>query len=559
MSRSRTALVAAAVAAVVLVAVMTVAPRLAGGLAYVRATGVSMRPSIVAGDLALVRAEGRYRVGDVVAYRSDTLDVVVLHRVVAVTPQGLSTKGDNNTWLDPDTPEADEVIGRMWLLVPHGASLLPWMTVPGLLGLGGLVWLLRRSFGPGTSGRHGTRRPRRRTPDADQRAPAPPPPAAAYQVLPAPSRASHALTERAPARRVPAQRVPAQRVPARRVPTERAPAERRGRLSAVSPAAPAFATTTGCLAVFAAAALGLGFAGPLQTPTTRNVRYDVEFGFDYGADAPRGAAYPDGRVHFGDPVFRKLVGPLRVDVTSRLPNAEVSGPGTLRLTAVLAAAGGWRAPVTPEVVVPMSGQGTASLTVDLRGAARLLDDVRTATGVSLGGVTLTVQAQARVPALVAGQAILAGGDAALTFTADDVQLLLSRSGRTVTEPRTVPVPVNRPRWVNLLGFRLQAAWLRALGVPAAALAAAGGLILLVARRRPPDLARRLQRRYPQRLVRVHDVDDGLPVVEIASVEDLFRLADQTGEFVLHDVAPGHEGFLLEHGATRYRYSLADRR
>jgi hypothetical protein len=60
----------------------------------------------------------------VIAYRSATLQTVVLHRVVARDGAGLVTKGDNNGWRDPDHPVPDEVVGRLWFHVPKAGVLL---------------------------------------------------------------------------------------------------------------------------------------------------------------------------------------------------------------------------------------------------------------------------------------------------------------------------------------------------------------------------------------------------------------------------------------------------
>ena len=64
-----------------------------------------MLPQLKPGDLVLVRSSGHYRVGDVVAYRSEFLHRVVLHRIVRMSHGRYTFKGDNNAWLDPDQPD----------------------------------------------------------------------------------------------------------------------------------------------------------------------------------------------------------------------------------------------------------------------------------------------------------------------------------------------------------------------------------------------------------------------------------------------------------------------
>src|SRR4029453_16583587 len=60
--------------------------------------GTSMSPHFRTGDVAVTYVPRSYRVGDVVAYRSGTLDMVVLHRIVGTQDGGYVTKGDNNSW-----------------------------------------------------------------------------------------------------------------------------------------------------------------------------------------------------------------------------------------------------------------------------------------------------------------------------------------------------------------------------------------------------------------------------------------------------------------------------
>lgn len=92
------------------------APSQLGGTAtYVSTFGISMQPMLHKGDLVLVRPESDYHVGQVVAYHSDTLHTVVLHRIVARDGDRYVFKGDNNTWLDTDHPTKEQLIGSMQL------------------------------------------------------------------------------------------------------------------------------------------------------------------------------------------------------------------------------------------------------------------------------------------------------------------------------------------------------------------------------------------------------------------------------------------------------------
>src|SRR5680860_1349888 len=96
--------------------------QLGGGATYVTTHGDSMQPRITAGDLVLVRPLPKYRVGDAVAYRSEQLGTVVLHRIVALDDDRYVLQGDNNSWLDPERPTHEQLVGAQWLHIPGGGA-----------------------------------------------------------------------------------------------------------------------------------------------------------------------------------------------------------------------------------------------------------------------------------------------------------------------------------------------------------------------------------------------------------------------------------------------------
>ena len=505
---------------------VVLAPRLADRVSYVVPSGISMRPAVNAGDLVLVRAQDGYQVGDVIAYRSQSLRTVLLHRIVQADPNGYRTKGDNNSWVDPDRPADAEVIGRMWLRVPRGSGLLTWFTVPGLLALGLVTILLGRTRGGASSGPESRARPQR-----------------------------HAIRSR----RRP---LPGQGPVIRPAPGVPGLPGVSGLSGLPGPGSPAFASATATLAVTALGLLAIGFTHPLQTTTTRQISYGQAFTFDYsGTAAAAGAAYPDGEVHWGDPTYTRLVGVLRIQV-SYLLTGQVTAPprGTLSLSTRLVSANGWHAAIGPDARAALDG-ATASVfvDVDLAQVSRLSAEVIRATGASIGGFSVTVDATASITTGIAGQPVESSTTRSLTFAVDPAQLILQTRDHRQPVPGTVIVTGHTPRALLVLGLSVPVLWVRVAGLALAAIALGCGLVLLVARRRTPDLGRELARRYPERLVRVSAVDDALPVVDLATAQDLLRLADQTGQLVLHyggpgsPGSPGSEGYLLEYGATRYRF------
>jgi signal peptidase I len=131
---------------------VTLRPQSLGGPAdYVVIHGNSMWPRYLDGDLIILRRQSTYRVGEVVAYhvpRGQTgQGLVVIHRIVAVTPAGFTLKGDNNPSTDPWHPTTADVVGAAWMQVPRMGRLLVFLHRPPVLGglaslvvVGSVLW-----------------------------------------------------------------------------------------------------------------------------------------------------------------------------------------------------------------------------------------------------------------------------------------------------------------------------------------------------------------------------------------------------------------------------------
>lgn len=85
----------------------------------------SMEPALSVGDLLIIREQEHYEVGSIVVYQSGNMPVV--HRIVDLTGESVTTRGDANNMSDepiPITAVKGEVIGA-----------IPWV--------GNVVWALK--------------------------------------------------------------------------------------------------------------------------------------------------------------------------------------------------------------------------------------------------------------------------------------------------------------------------------------------------------------------------------------------------------------------------------
>jgi signal peptidase len=115
---------------------------LGGRVAYVQVDGHSMDPTFHFGDLAVVRRQPSYRVGDAVAYRIPkgefAAGALVIHRLIGGNGRtGFVTKGDNKNLPDEWHPKTADIVGRVRYDIPGAGTKIAALTKP--MYLGGLV------------------------------------------------------------------------------------------------------------------------------------------------------------------------------------------------------------------------------------------------------------------------------------------------------------------------------------------------------------------------------------------------------------------------------------
>jgi signal peptidase I len=473
---------------------------LGGATTYVTTHGVSMEPRFHTGDLAVLSPADSYSVGDVVAYHSDSLHTVVMHRIVSVDADGFVTQGDNNDWLDQDRPTEDDIMGRLFFRVPHGGTVLGWLASPGgLLTLAaGFLVLLGAVRDP--RGRRTLRWLRAR----------------GSVPAPVPTAATRGLA----------------------------------RQIALGAAAVTVVSAIGC---------GVLLALPPTATETRTVQVTQASQFSYTGKAAAGTTYPTGAIATGDTVWNRLVQNLTVSLTT-----AVSGPGladvtgSMHLDVVVAAADGWSAVLTSGPAVALqNGTATAAVAVDTGAAATLLSRHYEETDSSGGSATLTVTPVSDATGTVEGTDVAIDAPPGFGFAMDPSSLRPTSTDESALAPSIqtpVEVALVAPRSFDVLS----------VSVPIGTARKASGALLLfslvalgagawVGRIGRGDASDRFLVRHADRIVPVSSFSPGSTVIDVADAESLHRVAERFDSVVLHQAGPDEDVFAVRDLDATYRF------
>lgn len=135
-------------AVVAVVAIVWPLP-LGGMFGAVIVSGHSMEPTLMPGDLIVVKRIEDASVGDVVVYRPPTEPRArVVHRVVERDGTTLELQGDNNHWRDPFDVDQEDVVAEVQWRIPRIGGYLFKLANPivgfSLLLVGTGWWLATR-------------------------------------------------------------------------------------------------------------------------------------------------------------------------------------------------------------------------------------------------------------------------------------------------------------------------------------------------------------------------------------------------------------------------------
>ncbi|MEV0896364.1 hypothetical protein [Actinoplanes sp. NPDC049802] len=476
-----------------------------GRISYVITHGASMQPLYHAGDLVFLTKADSYEVGQIAAYHSPSAGIDVLHRITGGDADaGYVLQGDNNDFIDPFEPTADELIGQAILHIPNGGTWLQPVLSP--TGLGMLGFLVAGGGASVAKSRRDIARGRRKK-----------------RV----KRMSGGGGSWATAAAV---------------------------FKAVSRLHPALRVLALVTAVCGVLGLALGVLGWMK-PTTESVTSAGKAGesmtFSYTAEVPRSAAY-DGTIAYSpDPIFRKLANLVDLHFSYR------GEPGRIQVSARLSSQAGWHQTLQlsrPQQFTADSYTGLVQL--DLDTLEQRVKAAQEAIGADLGVITLTITTQVRHSdgTLFEPQLALSLAPLQMSLASGPESLVVDQSSK--------PVGTSvQDRRIGAFGHDVMtAAQARkyAVYLLLVTLVSAGMVAWMALGHVPLRTRAQIQRRYPHLIVPVEPMASppGKPVVVVDTFPALVKLAEKYGQMILTWTRPdGADDFVVRDEGILYRYRI----
>lgn len=469
--------------------------QLGGWVTYVIVDGISMEPGFVFGDLVLVRTQTNYEVGDAVVYWDDALGSYVFHRIVDMEIDRYILQGDNNAWVDSYHPTRDEIVGKLWLHAPKLGRMIEWMRTPLNLalavGLVGGVFMFDLFKKPKQKGR------------------------------------------------------------------ENSPFFQVGDFSQI-----AF-FSFGMLALLFLGSGIFAFIRPLNRPA-ENIPYQQDGMYYYSATGTPGV-YDTDVVRSGEPVFTKLTCFLNIGYTYNILGDRLQGAaGTYKMYArILDEQGGWQRTLPLNADTIFSGNTFFSMaTLDLCQMESLVQLVEQEAGLKQVSYTLEIVTDVSFVATAEGNLVSDSFSQTLPFKYDKVQFYLAGNDPQVdplhsTKPGQVESSVLEANTISFLGLTVSVWVVRLISLFGfgASLIGLGviGMGLYQAASQSQEALTQLK--YGSMLVDV--VEQNLAptssIIDVASVDDLARLAERHGTMMLHTTRNFLQFYFVQVNGTTYRY------
>jgi signal peptidase I len=492
---------------------------LGGSTTYVVTHGVSMEPHFHTGDLAIVRSQSSYHVGEVVAYHNKELHTIVLHRIIGRDGNRYIFKGDNNDFIDFEHPAASQLIGALWLHIPGAGATLQSIRSPALVGiLVGAGLLL--SMGGVFVRRRRLRRRQRRAGQSHE-----------HGHIHSPMPAGDSVT---------------------------------------------MILAFGLIALLPFVMLAvLAFTRPSTKLHAVPVPYKQSGRFSYSANATPGPAYPADRAVTGDPLFTRVLNEVNLRFGYLFASAaKHSLSGKASLSATLTSTSGWNTTFPLGSTTYFRGDhGGVSATLNLSSLQALIQSVEKTTKVS-GSYTLAIVPHVSVTGNLDHLPLSTTFSPLLEFSVSELEVkptlgggassattaLSTATAFTPSASSSVPSKGYQPLFLSFKLARLSVATARSIALIGIAIVIASlvaMLALLRLRVLPRDEATSIRARYGHMIIPVGHITQpsATSVIDVADMEALVHVAEHYDRSILHETGAGGEAFWVSDESGQFRYAI----
>jgi signal peptidase I len=475
-----------------------------GQTSYVVVNGISMEPGFHRGDVVIMREASTYQIGDVVTYHNAEMGgAFVIHRIIGMEQDRYVLKGDNNSWLDAYHPAQDEIIGKLWIHSPQLGIAMQWLRLPVNMALttallGGIL-MTSMLIQPKKHGKGKNK----------------------------PSGNSAGGIEMA-------------------------------------------LYTLGFIALVFLGLSIFAFSRP-ATRTVDKIKYQQTGVFFYSASVIPGI-YDTEMVRSGEPVFPKLTCSINVGFVYNLVGDQLQEiSGSQQLNAYVSdAQSGWQRTIPLQAETTFSGNSySTTAALDLCQVQTLVDSVGQETGFRPSTYILTIIPHVAINAKAAGQNLSDTFEPKLVFNFDKVHFYLAGGSKPETDPlRTskdglMNTTATQANTVSALGFEFNVIDLRILGLVGLGFALFGLLILgwYIFNTAQSSQEALIRIKYGALIMEVYDrgFESVSPVIDVATIDDLAKLAERQNTMILHMMRDYLQFYLVQSEGTTYRYVVSEGR
>jgi hypothetical protein len=330
----------------------------------------------------------------------------------------------------------------------------------------------------------------------------------------------------------------------------------------------------GLLALLPFLALALlSFTRSTSAEVPVSVPYSQSSHLSYSANATPGPAYPGGRAVTGQPLFTHVLDKVAISFDYRLRSAVASSlAGSVVLEAKVTSSNGWQTSFPIGRSASFNGaRASATGTLDLGALVSLMSSIEKTTAVN-GSYTLSLEPKVNVGGRLDEVPLHAAFAPKVLFSLNALEARpLSSSGSVFVQGQTAGNPFDPVASASLTGkhsqplrlsfglFRVAVGTARliAIGGIALTLSVLAALVAFARPRRRQDEPAQILARYGRLVVEVERVWQlpGVPVIDVADIDALVRIAEHYERSILHERAEQGDAFWVTDESGQFRYQL----